>query len=252
MAKATVVGSSGDLASAPPSPWSSAPLVKGPPPSLWAPLEAGPPVWRPALTDIDRSGSVAPVAFAAPETVIGVPVTHEEALQSHGEDEYLEALEDEEMDYEIQHAAAQRWENCRNALIALQLQSVSCNCPACRRVDLQAEAILQTGDLAHTLLGDATPAAAPVVEFIVGSAQLESSSPAAVDPAATPVSVRCEREFMRRLLLDMPLIPVVVDDDSVAEVVAPATPTAPEATSSSALPDTEDLPEAADSLHDMD
>jgi len=228
---------------------------------LWAALEAGPPVWLPALSDIASTGAMAPEAptsplasppSTAPAVVIGDPVTHEEAILTHGEEAYLEALEDEDMGHDVLQTEADRWERNRNGLIALQLQSISCNCPNCSQIGMQAATILSTGDLAHTLLGDATPVAAPVVEYIVGSAQLESSSPAAEAPATTPVAVRCEREYMERLLLDMAMIPVVVHEASDAEDEAPTAATVPETSSSSSLPDTVGLPEAAANLHDMD
>ena len=157
----------------------------------------------------------------------------------------------------------------KNGLEPCRIRSLSCSCPTCIRVDSQAAAILQTGDRAHTLLGDATPVAAPVVEFIVGPEPQEWSSPAGLHPAAAhiqldPASVRCERELERLRLLELPWMPVVVvDDDSVADVVAIATPVATaesssssasssSAPSSSAPAVSEDLPDVAGNLHDMD
>jgi len=206
-----------------------------------AALEAGPPVGLPALSDIASTGAMAPEAptsplasppSTAPAVVIGDPVTHEEAILTHGEEAYLEALEDEDMGHDVLQTEADRWERNRNGLIALQLQSISCNCPNCSQIGMQAATILSTGDLAHTLLGDATPAAAPVVEYIVGSAQ--------------------EWEYTDRLLLDMAMIPVVVHEASDAEDEAPTAATVPETSSSSSLPDTVGLPQAAGNLHDMD
>jgi len=203
-----------------------APLVKGPPPAVLAAMEAGIDLWL--------APDLAPPSASPPSTtpavVVGVPVTLDAAWQTHGEEGFMAAIEDEDLEDDV--AGSLRWEAARSALIAVDLHHSTCACHDCCQIRWEAANILNAGDMAHALLGDAVGTTAPVVEFIVGSAE--------------------EREATDRLLQGVPMVPVVVHEASDAVIEAPAAAAAPDTSSSSSLPGTVDLPEFADSLHDMD
>ena len=195
-----------------------------------AALEAGLPMGFWLAPDLAPPSASPP--STTPAVVIGVPVTHDVAWQTHDEEEYMAAIEDEDLDLAVQQAESIRWEAARSGLIALDLHHSACACHDCSQLRWEAANILNAGDMAHALLGDAVATAAPVVEFIVGSAE--------------------EWEATDRLLQGVPMVPVVVHEASDAVIEAPAAAAAPDTSSSSSLPGTLVLPELADSLHDMD
>jgi len=212
------------------------PATKGPPPLVLATLDAD----NPGLPNVSVGMARATPAFAELEAVIGITMAHADDLDLDGEEAFLAAIEDEDLeDPAVQQAEARKWINTRSALIALQVRLVACRCPMCVQDDARATRLLAAGDRCHAVLGDATPAptaAAPLVDavdlMVDFMADVDAQAPSTfplsglLHPAAgfiylDPEAVRCERQRERLRLLNMPWMPMVmIVDDAVAGVVA--------------------------------